>query len=401
MAKNSDVEHPFYDVVIVGGGMVGATQAVALAKQNKRVLVIEKRIPVPEDLLAPPLRVSAINLASEQYLSQLDIWPHISPESKCMFDQLATWEKGTKPLVFAANDINTTHLGHLIKNESLQLAAFLQIAQSQHSIDIMTDCVLCEITQTDDMVNLTLQNSDNQTFKTIRCGLLIGADGAASQVRTLSDIGITGWDYQQQCLSITIKTHFETQHITWQEFQPSGPKAFLPLENGYSVLIWYDDADKIKMLSQLNSQMLTEHIVSQFPKLPGEFEVVKTASFPLTRRQANQYAKGRVVLIGDAAHTINPLAGQGVNIGYQDVKCLSQQLETIDLFDHIKLTQALMAYQQQRKREAQVMSAAMDAFYMLFSNDHKPLKFARTTLLNLASKFDWAKKQVLKKAVGY
>jgi 2-octaprenyl-3-methyl-6-methoxy-1,4-benzoquinol hydroxylase len=406
LTKDSDLKQQFYDVVIVGGGMVGAAQAVALAKQQKRVLVIEKTIPVATVLQQTPLRVSAINLASEKYLSELGIWPHINQSSKCMFNQLATWEQRHKPLVFSAEDIGTEHLGHLIRNEALQLAAFDEInVLGQNNPEIMTGCKINKIEQTNEYATLFVSDMDNDNtnvnFNTINCSLLIGADGAFSQVRNLSDIGTTGWDYQQHCLSLTIKTQFPTQHITWQEFQPSGPKAFLPLEDGYSALIWYDAAEEIKKLSALTNEQLKAQVLNRFPALVGEFDVVAKAAFPLTRRQANQYVKGRVVLVGDSAHTINPLAGQGVNIGYKDVEELSKLLTEIDMSERAALFQALSKYEKTRKRESLIMSAAMDSFYSLFSNNKTAMKLVRTGLLNLANKFEWAKKQVLKKAVGY
>jgi 2-octaprenyl-3-methyl-6-methoxy-1,4-benzoquinol hydroxylase len=407
LAKNSDLTQQFYDVVIVGGGMVGATQAVALAKQQKRVLVIEKYIPRPEVLEQAPVRVSAINLASEKYLTELGVWPHISATSKCMFDQLATWEQRHNPVIFSASDINTEHLGYLIRNEALQLAAFDQMSASvstqaeKNSPDVVTNCQLNNIEQTNDLVHIELTDVETNESKLITCSLLIGADGAFSQVRTLMNIGTTGWDYQQHCLSLTIKTEFPTQHITWQEFQPSGPKAFLPLEGGYSVLIWYDDANEVKQLLALTNEQLKKQVLDRFPDLAGDFEVIQKASFPLTRRQANQYTKGRVVLVGDSAHTINPLAGQGVNIGYKDVEVLSGLLEGVDIVNLESLSLSLLQYEKLRKRDAQLMSLAMDSFYGLFSNDKAPLKLLRSGLLNVANKLQWAKKQVLKKAVGY
>ncbi|WP_341206042.1 FAD-dependent monooxygenase [uncultured Psychrosphaera sp.] len=402
MTKGSDLKEQFYDVVIVGGGMVGAAQAAALVKQQKRVLVIEKYIPNSDVLAQIPLRVSAINLASEQYLTELGVWSHIGETSKCMFNQLATWEQRHKPVIFSATDIQKSHLGYLIRNEALQLAAYDELNNTaDHAVDIITDCKLTSIDQTNEQVSVLLTNHVSNETITFHCSLLIGADGAFSQVRSLTDIGTTGWDYQQHCLSLTIKTDFPTQHITWQEFQPSGPKAFLPLEDGYSVLIWYDNAEEIKQLVQLSNEQLKNQVLTRFPDLAGEFDVVAKASFPLTRRQANQYIKGRVVLVGDSAHTINPLAGQGVNIGYKDVEVLSQLLEEIDIKQSEALSAVLKQYENIRKRESQLMSLAMDSFYNLFSNDKTAVKLLRGGLLTLANKFEWAKKQVLKKAVGY
>ena len=403
-----------FDVIIVGGGMVGAAQAVAFTRQNKRVLLIENHLPQLEWLDNPPLRVSAVNLFSEKYLTELGIWPHISEQSSCVFNHLATWEKqNSEKVVFSAEDISQPQLGYLTRNEALQLAAYDVFKELENPPCIISDVELCNICQSDNDVIVTLKSSENNhvseipenninsEIKEVKAKLLIGADGANSAVRRLANIGTSGWDYQQHCLSITIKTEFQQQDITWQEFQPSGPKAFLPLNNGYASLIWYDAVETIKSLKQLDNAQLKTEVLNIFPQLAGDFEVVQCASFPLTRRQANQYCSGRIVLIGDAAHTINPLAGQGVNLGYKDVSELSSLLDDVSFDNNTDISKALRKYQHKRKAESLVMSAAMDSFYSLFSNDKTPLKLMRKTLLSVANKLPWAKKQVLKKAVGY
>ncbi|NVK25149.1 MAG: FAD-dependent monooxygenase [Gammaproteobacteria bacterium] len=397
-----------FDVIIVGGGMVGAAQVLAFCQQHKRVLLLEKNLPKSEWLEKPPLRVSAVNLCSEEYLNELGLWQHLSAEHMCVFNHLSTWEKeasalAKQKLTFSAQDINKSHLGYLIRNEALQMAAFEQFKQlSNPPVISSAELVAIDqdgLTTEQDKVIVRLQEKDVQTQ--LKSHLVIGADGANSRVRQLLNIGLSGWDYQQHCFSITIKTNFPMQDITWQEFQPSGPKAFLPLSDGMASLIWYDSADIIKQLKQMSPLALKQKVLDVFPPLAGDFEVVQHASFPLTRRQAKSYVDGRAVLIGDAAHTINPLAGQGVNLGYKDVAELSQQLDGIDLTDNSSLTKALQKYQTKRKTESLVMSGAMDSFYTLFSNDKTVLKFVRRGLLNVANKLPWAKKQVLMKAVGY
>ena len=388
-----------FDCIIVGGGMVGAALALALCKQNKSVALIERHLPKHDWLSQAPLRVSAINRFSEDYLSDLGLWRHIGDTSKCVFKQLATWEHGVKPLVFDADEIEKTHLGYLIRNEALQIAAYDEFDNIENKPQLFTDMDLVDIVQDETQASVILKSEKDQI--TLSASLIVGADGAFSKTRQLAGLGISGWDYQQHCLSITIKTDFETQAITWQEFQPSGPKAFLPLANGYSSLIWYDAPEKIRALSKLDNNQMKLQILEVFPPLAGDFEVVQQASFGLTRRRANHYFNNRVVLVGDAAHTINPLAGQGVNLGYKDVSELAKQVESIDLTDLSMVVKTLKQYQLKRKADSLVMSGAMDGFYKLFSNDKAPLKFIRSSMLNVANQFDFARKQVLKKAIGY
>lgn len=398
-----------YDAVIVGGGMVGASLAIAMSKIGKQVLLIEKNEPQNGWLDAAPLRVSAINLASQALLSQLDIWSHINASHKCYFEQLATWESRNNRLVFDSSSLNKPYLGHLVRNEALQLAAYQMIRQ-HHQDSITTACNgikdIYPVGNKNKVVLATLSTDEQnksevtQEAQAITCDLVFVADGAQSQTRQLANIGVTGWQYQQQCFSITIKTHFPTQHITWQEFQTNGPKAFLPLEAQFASLIWYDSAETVKSLKQLSTAELKSKILATFPPLPGDFDIIQSASFPLVRQQANHYFKNRIVLLGDAAHVINPLAGQGVNLGFKDIEVLISQLSEIDWCDDNALAVALNQYQLKRRLDAQIMSSAMDAFYWTFSNAKAPLKFIRNSILAVVQKTSIVKRMALKKAIG-
>ena len=393
------ITDPHFDAVVVGGGMVGSVQALALLEQGKRVLLLERQLPSVDWLAKPPLRVSAINLFSQDYLEQLGVWAHIALGSKNVFKRLATWDKPMSRLEFNADEIEHDHLGHLIRNEAIQLAGFDALKPYVQSAQLMlSDAALNRIETRDRDVCLHLSDPSGEI--SVSATLLIGADGANSKVRQLAHIGTSGWDYQQHCLSITIKTDFGPQDITWQEFQPSGPKAFLPLADGYASLIWYDAPNNIKQLKTLPDTVLKTKIIETFPDLPGDFVVVQHASFPLTRRQAKRYFSGRIVLVGDAAHTINPLAGQGVNLGFKDVAELSSILKAVDWNDSEKIRQALVTYQQKRKLESCVMSGVMDLCYQLFSNSGALRQTFRNQFLSLANQSRWAKVQVLKKAVG-
>ena len=395
-----------FDITIVGGGMVGVTLAVALAKQKRRVLLIENHLPQPELLKKPPLRVSAINLFSEGYLSELDIFERISQQDKIQFNQLCTWEKGSSKLSFNAEEVNHSHLGYMVRNEALQMAGYESLmalseeCREEYRPKILANVTIQKVIQSDDVVELHCLNHKSQTQHCYASQLLVGADGALSQTRKLVDIGTSGWNYQQHCLSITIKRKFATELTTWQEFQSTGPKAYLPLADDYAALIWYDSKEAILKLQSMESSELKSQILNVFPALTGDFDVIEKASFPLIRRQANQFYKNRVVLVGDAAHSINPLAGQGVNLGFKDVEQLQTCLENLDLTNSNELKSALQKYQFKQKSSSLLMSGAMDAFYQLFSNEKPLLKHFRKSLLSIASKAEMAKKVVLKRALG-
>ena len=234
---------------------------------------------------------------------------------------------------------------------------------------------------------------------------MIGADGAASQVRQSANIGVSGWQYRQQAMGITIEMTNPVDAITWQEFTPEGPKAFLPMFDNYASLVWYDSPDELKRLSTLNAAQLKQAIIEAFPseliKDGNDFTVIDKATFPLTRAHASRYVTDSVILVGDAAHTINPLAGQGVNLGFRDVETLLAVTgDGIDLTSLAFKSCLITSYEKPRQRDNGLMMSAMDGFYGLFSNDIGPIKWLRNQLLSVAQHFEPAKREVLKYAIG-
>ncbi|MBE0362498.1 2-octaprenyl-3-methyl-6-methoxy-1,4-benzoquinol hydroxylase [Pseudoalteromonas ulvae UL12] len=381
------------EVIIVGGGMVGAAMAIKLAQQGARVNIVEQH-PIDADaVLSDPeidIRVSAINRFSEQLFSQLGAWPIIQSHRHAVYRRLAAFESAAHTLTFSADEINQSHLGHIIENKVIQAALWSQF--SQYDITVHSDLgELISLNTADERVTLTFSNTS------LSADLVIGADGAQSKTRTLAGIGVTGWQYQQHCMGILIKLDAEQQDITWQQFQSTGPVAFLPLQAPYANLIWYHQGETLDKLKQLTPAQLKQEILAVYPTLAGEFEVLRHAVFPLTRQHANQYFADRVVLIGDSAHAINPLAGQGVNLGFKDVvelaKCLHNQSD-------LGAVAGLAQYQQQRKRANLLMMSAMDACYLGFSNQAKGLSWIRQRMLGLANRSGPIKKQVLKYAMG-
>ena len=247
----------------------------------------------------------------------------------------------------------------------------------------------------DDYIELEL------TKQTVSTSLLIAADGANSHIRKLASIGTTGWDYQQSAMLINVATEAEQQDITWQQFFPTGPLAMLPLSGRYASLAWYHQRDEIKRLASLTNEQLTEEVNTKFPKRLGKIEVIDKASFPLTRRHANQYVKGRVVLLGDAAHTINPLAGQGVNIGFKDVKALQNVIANALGEGNVwHSAVVLAAYEKARRADNFMMMSSMDLLYKTFSNTSPLLKAVRNIGLFTAQRSKILKNKALVYACG-
>jgi 2-octaprenyl-3-methyl-6-methoxy-1,4-benzoquinol hydroxylase len=385
-----------YDVLIVGGGMVGAAAALGLAREGWRVAVIEHAPPAAfESESKPDLRISALGYKSVKLLRDLGAWPDILAMRAAPYRGLETWEWPESKVSFNAHALKLTELGYMVENHILQQGLWTQF---EHYPDLNLFCLaqLTAMTRTDDGWRVTLDNG-----QMIETPLIIGADGAESQVRRYAGIGVTGWQYRQDCLLISIKTADAGQDVTWQQFYPSGPRAFLPLFDHWASLVWYDSPARIRYLKTLSTTALADEVAQNFPSRLGPIEVFGAASFPLTRRHAQSYVKKGIALIGDAAHTINPLAGQGVNLGYRDVEVLIEILLQAKKRGEDYAQQAVLKrYQFRRYPDNLLMQSGMDVFHYAFSNGSPPLKFARNLALMAAQRSGRLKDWALKYAIG-
>lgn len=380
-----------YDFAIVGGGMVGAAAAIGLAKLGYLVAIIEHKEPSPYDNKQPmDIRVSAISQSSVDLLEKLGAWESIKEMRVCPYKRLETWEHPECRTRFHSDALNMDQLGFIVENRLIQLGLW-QTFSCYDNLHVITPTKITDLEFFSDHNELTLENGDK-----IKAKWVLGADGANSYVRQKTNIGITAWDYRQHCMLINIETEQPQQDITWQWFTPSGPRSFLPLQGNKGSLVWYDSPKRIKQLCAMNSTQLENEIKAYFPKELGEFTVEQYGSFPLTRRHAQKYVAHHCVLLGDAAHTINPLAGQGVNLGFKDIKVLLEEVEKKGL----NTDRALKMYESRRKIDNLAMQSSMDLFYTLFSNSLPPVKLLRNIGLKLADSSGKLKTQTLKYALG-
>ncbi len=381
------------DFLVVGGGMVGAATALGLAKCGKKVGLIEPFLPEEFDpSQAMDLRVSAISPASIALLDELQVWQRIKAMRTCAYQFLETWEQPLDLVSFEARELGLDELGFIVENRIIQLALW-DACKDEKNIHFYAKLALSSLSFDGKCHVATLNDG---TLLSSLC--VIGADGANSAVRDYANIGISAWDYRHHCMLINVKAPEAKTDMTWQCFTPSGPRAFLPLPSQQASLVWYDSPARIRELSALPPEKLKDEIERHFPKRLGQIEVLSHGSFPLTRRHAKQYHKQNVVLVGDAAHTINPLAGQGVNLGFKDVSVL---LELVEANKDEKITDALwQAYERRRKPDNLLMQTGMDLFYKSFSNDIYPLKLIRNLGFNLIEKSPRLKKQILRYALG-
>ncbi|MBD2793638.1 3-demethoxyubiquinol 3-hydroxylase [Xenorhabdus szentirmaii] len=387
-----------FDIVVVGAGMIGAATALGLAQEGWRVALLEHQPPAPYDAVnEPDIRVSAISCASVDLLKQLGAWKNVLQMRCAPYRKLETWEQHDSNVIFDAKNLGLPELGYMVENRVLQLALWQEF-EHYPNLTLFCPSALKSMQRSDDQKSWLVTLADGTE---INSRLIIGADGARSQVRQLAGIGSKGWQYRQSCMLITVKTEQPQQDTTWQQFFPSGPRAFLPLFEQWASLVWYDSPARIRQLQSMTMAQLEREIFQAFPARLGKVTPVAAGSFPLGRHHASRYVQEGLVLLGDAAHTINPLAGQGVNLGYRDVdtllKVLTDAKELLEKWDSLAV---LQRYQRRRMPDNLVMQAGMDLFHTAFSHDLPGLKTVRNLALMAAQRSGAMKNIVLKYALG-
>lgn len=384
------------DVAVVGGGMVGGALALALAQNGFTVSVLEKAAPPAFDAASQPdVRISAISASSVSLLRSLGVWDAVLVMRAHPWRCLETWEWQSAHVVFDAQELKLPNLGYMVENNVLQLALW-QALEAHPQVTLHHGASLHAMRVEGDRHRLGLSDDVE-----IEARLVVGADGALSQVRQLAGIGIHGWQYPQSCMLITVQCENEPGDSTWQQFSPTGPRAFLPLFDHWASLVWYDTPARIRQLQSLPMPQLQREIATHFPQRLGHVTPVAAGAFPLTRRHAQHYIQPGLALVGDAAHTIHPLAGQGVNLGYRDVDALIDVLANARSYGEDWASErVLKRYQTRRRSDNLLMQSGMDLFYAGFSNDLKPLKIFRNIGLMAAQRAGVLKRQALKYALG-
>ncbi|QFY42823.1 UbiH/UbiF/VisC/COQ6 family ubiquinone biosynthesis hydroxylase [Candidatus Methylospira mobilis] len=386
----------YYDVAIVGGGMVGAALGCSLGNSGLKAVVLEETPPPPFDSSqSHDLRVSAVSIASASIIRTVGAWPGIASRRSCPFRRMRVWENQGY-VEFRSDEINEQLLGYIVENRVVQLALQERLAAFDN-IEFLCPVKIADITYSAKQSSLRMDDG-----REIVSRLLVAADGGSSRARQAAGMGVSAWDYEQHALVLTVETAYDQQDITWQRFEPSGPLAFLPLDGPHASLVWYQTPEEVKRLKQLSDDDLLQAARAAFPKELGEIKCISArGSFPLKRQHALHYTKEGVALIGDAAHMIHPLAGQGVNIGLLDAAALAQVLVGAQREGRdVGSAAVLKSYEKMRRHDNLVMMTAMDLFYRVFGNSNQPLRLLRNIGLGLAEHVTPAKKMVMKHAMG-
>ncbi len=386
-----------YDIVIVGAGMVGLTLAKLLSATGLRIAVLDRNQP-PTLANSDNLRVSAISRASQHILQRLGVWTTDVIEQACAYDSMHVWDDiGGGELHFHAATLGEADIGHIIPNDVIRLALWQAIEQDDR-VQLLAPVVLQKAHWHDEGVVLTSHEGHEVTA----C-LAIAADGANSWLRQQSTIHTDHYPYEHHALVATVNCAVEHNHCARQSFLETGPLALLPLRDVQQCsIVWSTSPAHARQLTELGEREFNQQLTTTFGDALGELAMASDRlSFPLHSRHVANYVADGLALVGDAAHTIHPLAGQGVNLGFLDAACLAQIIEqTIQKGLPYHRAQSLRPYERWRRSENQLVLDAMYAIKTGVGKLPTPLMALRSLGMNALDNVPLIKNRMIRLAMG-
>ncbi len=391
------------DLLIVGAGMVGSALALALQGSGLEVLLIDgSPLSVkPFDPQAPfEPRVSALSAASQRILERLGAWDGIAHRRASPYNQMHVWDgSGTGQIHFSAASVHAEVLGHIVENRVVQDA----LLERLHACDLglLANARLEQMRRSGDDWLLTLADG-----RTLRAPLVIAADGAHSAVRRLTGCATREWDYLHHAIVTSVRSSKAHQMTAWQRFTDTGPLAFLPLtrdgQQDWCSIVWSTTPSEAERLMALDEEAFCRELERAFE---GRLGTVLSADgrlcVPLRQRHAKRYVAEGLALIGDAAHTIHPLAGQGVNLGFLDAAVLAEVLlNAASRGERLADVKVLSRFERRRMPHNLALMSAMEGFERLFQADQLPLRWLRNTGLKMVEQMPEAKALFVRQALG-
>ena len=381
-----------YDVLIVGGGVVGSALALSLIRQGMNVGLIETNLSPDLDLASFDSKVYAINPASEHIFKNLGVWDFITSGRISKFTKMVIWDDNyINSLHFDAVNAASHRLGYIVEHKVLLTALYNKLFSCQ-GFDFISPDSLKSFDKNEHEVVVYLESG-----KKISSKLLVGADGSHSKTRDLAGILFEKYDYGQKAIVANIKLEKLQIETAWQRFTPSGILALLPLDHEHcSIVLSTKIADHLLSLSDSEfCQYLQDMLQNQLHILSL---ISPRVAFPLYGGNAKNYIKDKVVLVGDAAHVIHPLAGQGVNLGLMDIAVFSEIIDSRK--NDYSYNRYLRAYERARKGENLMSRLTMEGFQWIFLNENSFLKSFRNTGFAWVNNQDFLKKRIIKHASG-
>jgi len=414
--------HSVFDIVVVGGGLVGASLVLALADRGLRIAVLDsqpldrqdwqRENPGSQGSHFDP-RVSAITPASQRFLDALGVWDGVITRRSSPYTDMHVWEAdGTGSIHFSAQDIHCEALGHIVENTVL-LASLHERLHAMQGVEQLAPVVLESLQRLPvpgpldaDQARTVLTLADGRCLST---RVLVAADGANSRVRQLAGFELSEWDYEHHAIVTTVRTSLPHRRTATQRFMDDGVLAFLPLQSApgqgdqhYCSIVWSVLPERAALLMHLDDAAFARELADAIEGRFGQIEHVDPRfSVPLRQRHARQYVQEGIALIGDAAHTIHPLAGQGVNLGFQDASALaSQLLQALARQDELGSLQVLRRYQRQRIGHNLGMMWVMEGFKRLYADQSLPLRWLRNAGMAGLDRTVLLKSRIMRSAMG-
>lgn len=392
------------DLIIVGAGMVGSALALALQHSGLQILLLDggplSLKPFAQDAAFEP-RVSALSAASQRILQRLGAWDGIAARRTSPYAEMQVWDgSGTGQVHFSAASVHAEVLGHIVENRVVQDG--LLDALYEADLGLLPGARLEQLRRSGDDWLLTLSDG-----RELRAPLLIAADGANSAVRRLAGCATREWDYLHHAIVTSVRCSKPHQQTAWQRFTDDGPLAFLPLAKAddaehWCSIVWSTTPAEATRLMALDDAAFRRELGKAFEWRLGEvLESDPRHSIPLRQRHAKRYVEPGLALIGDAAHTIHPLAGQGVNLGFLDAAVLAEVLlHALERGENLADIKVLGRFERRRMPHNLAMMAAMEGFERLFQADPLPLRWLRNSGLNLVDGASQAKALFVRQALG-
>ncbi|MCU0116942.1 2-octaprenyl-3-methyl-6-methoxy-1,4-benzoquinol hydroxylase [Pseudomonas sp. B2M1-30] len=391
------------DVLIVGAGMVGSALALALQGSGLEVLLLDgSPLSVkPFDAQAPfEPRVSALSAASQRILERLGVWDGIAKRRSSPYTDMHVWDgSGTGQIHFSASSVHADVLGHIVENRVVQDA----LLERLHDCDmgLLPNARLEQMRRSGDDWLLTLADG-----RKLRAPLVIAADGANSAVRRLTGVATREWDYLHHAIVTSVRSTKAHRMTAWQRFTDHGPLAFLPLERDgqqdWCSIVWSTTPGEAERLMALDEAAFCGELERAFEGCLGDVvSADPRLCVPLRQRHAKRYVAEGLALIGDAAHTIHPLAGQGVNLGFLDAAVLAEVLlQAAERGERLAEVKVLSRYERRRMPHNLALMAAMEGFERLFQADPLPLRWLRNAGLKMVEQMPEAKALFVREALG-
>ena len=386
-----------YDITIVGAGLAGATLAGALARSGLKIALLDHQPPPKLQTGDYDLRVSSINRGSEAILRDINAWEFIDTSRAYRYDKVQVCQQhSSSTLTFDSAEIGEAYMGHMIENSNV-VQALISRLQSESSIKVVSGITITALHISDEQMQLVTDQGD------LNAALIVGADGPRSLIRKLAGFEEVRGFYGQQCIVGTVEFDGDHHQTAWQRFLGSGPLGILPLAPGYCSLAWScSNPFAAERLAESEHEFIQALEFALAGHLGSIKAVPKRAAFPLSHMHPERYIAHRIALIGDAAHTIHPLAGLGANLGISDAGALAQViLEQADLrqidVGHFDL---LRRYERWRRPINQLFLSTMSGLNMAFSEKLSAFSSLRSIGLQLADKLTPAKQLLMTKAMG-